>query len=238
MELDPKGVEHEINFWREFVKSERFLKGWVENVPTPELNHNVSDFLFNKVIDAYGDIFGYQIHVLDVGSGPVSILHGLDSQLRITTADPLSDLYQQVFDFKQYGIEPPLPVGAEDLLTYENGDHKACYNVVHISNALDHTKDPKRALHNLLGCVDEQGYFILQGFVDEAKHENYQGFHQHNLSLSPDGKTLNIHSLEKGQVVLNHYTAPSLGGWELVLGTTSTLKGSGRDWLIWILKRV
>ena len=40
MELDPKGVDHEFNFWKGFVKSERF-KDWVGNYPTPELNQLV-----------------------------------------------------------------------------------------------------------------------------------------------------------------------------------------------------
>lgn len=206
MELDPKGVDHEFNFWKGFVKSERF-KDWVGNYPTPELNQLVrwliSGFLDKQRLSLLGEDTFY---VLDVGSGPVSILNGLDSRLRITTADPLSHLYQQIFDYDTAGISPPLQMGAENVTT------ESYFDLVHISNALDHSFDPVAGLKNLVDQVTpETGHLIVQGFVDEAVHERYQGFHQHNLSLSENGRTLNLGSKEGKAVVQRSFSAENLG---------------------------
>lgn len=231
MELDPKGVDHEFNFWKGFVKSDRF-KDWVGDYPTPELNHIVRDlisgFVSQKQLDVLG---GDTYYVLDVGSGPVSILNGLDSRLRITTADPLSHLYQQIFDYSTTKISPPLQMGAENVTT------ESYFDLVHISNALDHSFDPVAGLKNLVDQVmPETGHLIVQGFVDEALHERYQGFHQHNLSLSENDRLLNLGSKEGTAIVVRRFSAEDLG-CEFVFGKTDTLRGSGRGWFIWALKK-
>ena len=61
-------MQHEIDFWREFVKTDRFLQGWCSNTKTPELRQFVYDFI-QEYLPENGE-------VLDVGSGAVSLLHG------------------------------------------------------------------------------------------------------------------------------------------------------------------
>ena len=166
--LELHGIYHELAFWKEFVKTDRFLKGWVGRVKTPELNQEVADFIKSVPHET----------VLDVGSGVCSILNGL---VNVTPCDPLGDLYKLVFDFERHKLKAPLPYPAEEL-TFKNE-----FDIVHISNALDHCQNPGDALDRLIEAVKPGGYLIVQGFCNEAEHENWQGFHQFNLDLTESG---------------------------------------------------
>ena len=84
--LELHGIYHELHFWKGFVKTERFLNGWVAKVKTPELNNEVADFIKSVSHES----------VLDVGSGVCSLLNGL---VNVDTCDPLGDLYSLIFDF-------------------------------------------------------------------------------------------------------------------------------------------
>jgi SAM-dependent methyltransferase len=109
---------------------------------------------------------------LDVGSGVVSILNGL---VNVRAVDPLGDLYRLVFDYERHKLAPPMAFPAEEL------PFKNDYEIVHISNAIDHTQDPVKAFSSLYKSVKPGGYLIIQGFENEATHENWQGFHQHDI---------------------------------------------------------
>lgn len=180
------GIAHELGFWKGFVKTDRFLKGWAAPIPTPELNDLVKQFIhYNAPANA---------RILDAGSGVVSILHGLRPDLNIVAADPLGELYALVFDYKRHGINAPLPVPAEELCELTHANH---YDLVHCSNALDHTQDPYRAFSKLYSCVKPGGYLLIQGFTNEAVNENWQGFHQWNITLTENGR-LDIQGRETG----------------------------------------
>lgn len=166
--LELHGIYHELAFWQQFVKTDRFLSGWVKKVKTPELNQEVADFILSVPNEK----------VLDVGSGVCSLLNGL---VNVTTCDPLGDLYKLVFDYERHKLSSPLPIPAEEI-TFQNE-----FDIVHISNALDHCQSPYDALNKLLGAVKEGGYLIVQCFCNEADYENWQGFHQWNLDLTESG---------------------------------------------------
>ena len=211
--LDQKGVNHEINFWKTFVKSERFLQGWVSQEKTPELNQIV--YMFINTLNPE--------EVLDLGSGPVSILNGTFPKEKITTCDPLSQLYQEIFPFSTYGITPPEDYPCEELPEEWTGR----FPLVHMSNALDHTRSPQEALQSLTRVCRADGHIIIQGFTNEAVHENYQGFHQWNLRL--EGNDLMIGSKNKE----TRYIPQA----EVLLAHTEKCF-NGRDWFIWILKKI
>lgn len=228
MELDPKAVAHEAHFWRGFVKTERFAQ-WCANHKTPELRDEVALLLRYAVDNSEHSPF----RILDVGSGPVSILHGLFEDSRneviIDTADPLSPTYQDIFDYDRANIRPPMSLGAETV-------HLLCesrYDVVHISNALDHVVHVEDALKSMASCFRRQplggpdGMLIVQGFVDEADHERFQGFHQHNLSL--DGENLKWRGVNFTTVI-----RPQDIGMRCLYATQS-LTLLGRQWFLWVL---
>lgn len=165
------GADHEVSFWQQFIKTDRFLKGWVKKVKTPELNDIVADFIRDKL-----PING---SMLDCGSGVVSILNGLmPDNYSLVASDILGDEYAKIFNYADHGLVQPLPVGAEDLSFVDQ------FDIVHMSNALDHTQNPNKAWERLLQAAKLGGYVIVQGFENEADHENWKGMHQWNIRLN------------------------------------------------------
>ena len=201
-------MEHEINFWREFVKTDRFLKGWCSNEKTPELNDIVYNFLKERP----------EANVLDVGSGVVSLLHGTVPSDKLTAYDPLAIEYRAIFDYK--GIKKPLAVMAESMVD------RGRYDIVHISNAIDHTQDPLKAYDNLFRAVKPGGFLIVQGFVNEGTHENWSGFHQWDIDID----NRNYLTLEKDGLV-------SVIAKKPYFATKIHIEMLGREWLIWIAQK-
>lgn len=208
-----QGAEHEISFWKQFVQSDRFLNGWLSNEKTPELNNLVYMFLKGQP-DA---------EVLDCGSGVVSILHGTVKRSNLFSCDPLANEYAKIFDYDgKIGDTyfSPNPVACEDL-EYENQ-----FDVVHISNALDHSQQPDIAYQKMLQAVKPGGFLIVQGFVNEGTHEDWTGFHNWNLDVTFGN--LSITGKVEPPIILdsNPYFA-----------TKIYLEILGRDWVIWIQQK-
>jgi len=172
-----KGTTEELQFWERFAKTDRFLHGWVSKTKTPELQQIVADFILNHPHNK----------ILDCGSGVVSILNGLcDGEL--VSTDLLGDEYQNLFDYQVHELKPPLPIAAENL-PFNNK-----FDIVHMSNALDHTQNPVKAYKRLYDACKPGGYVIIQGFENEATYENWQGMHQWNIYVKDnrlycDGKS-------------------------------------------------
>lgn len=166
------GIAHEVNFWRTFVDTERFRQNWASNRINPELEQEAINLIGAE---------GVHCSVLDVGSGPVSILHGLVLG-KLTAADPLSAFYAGMFDYARHGIRPPYAVRCEDLTGYfEQGT----FDRVHMRNAFDHVQDPLSAFDALAAMVAPGGRLIIHGFENEADAENWQGLHQWNCRIEP-----------------------------------------------------
>ena len=210
-----KGADHEISFWKQFVQSDRFLNGWLSNEKTPELNNLVYMFLLGQP-DA---------KVLDCGSGVVSILHGTVKPGNLVATDILGKEYSKIFNFFDNGFKPPLAIGCEDLPFIEN------YDVVHISNALDHVQNPQAAYNAMYRAVKPGGFLIVQGFVNEGTHEDWTGFHQWDLDLWEYDQRelfLCIQDKQGTQTILsqNPYFARKIH-----------IDLLGRDWLIWVTRK-
>lgn len=204
-------IYHELNFWKGFVKTPRFLDGWVSKKKTPELHQTVYDFIRSVPND----------FVLDVGSGVVSILNGTVPNIK--TVDPLGGLYQFIFDYQKHKIEPPVAYPCEEL-PYDQE-----FDIVHISNALDHTQNPYTCFWKLMQAVKYGGYLVIQGFEDEAKFENWQGFHQWNFTLK--GDRIFVEKKEGTSIKLNH---PEI---EIVKAEALKDYFQGKTWFIWICRR-
>lgn len=168
--MDLTGASHELDFWRGFVQTPRFLDLWCGDFPTPELQSEVKEFLLERP----------EAKVLDVGSGVVSLLHGTARNL--TAVDPLGDRYAGIFDYAAHGIEQPQAIAVEDLEFVEE------FDVVHMSNALDHCQHPFDGLVCLMVAARPGGWLIVQGFENEATAMSRAGMHQWDLRV--EGRTL------------------------------------------------
>lgn len=162
------GIKYELRFWKQFVRTSRFLDGWCSSEKTPELREPTYSFIVSKL----------PAKVLDCGSGVCSILTGTVPNEDLTACDLLADEYAKFFNYHKYNVVKPFPLACEDLL-YEDE-----FDIVHISNAIDHTQNVQVAVRALWRAVKPKGYFIIQGFENEGFHENWQGLHQYNVSIN------------------------------------------------------
>lgn len=211
------GSEHEISFWKEFVKTDRFINGWLSNEKTPELNDLVYMFFKGQP----------EAKVLDCGSGVVSILHGTVPDGKLQSADPLGHEYAKLFDYNKYGLLMPLPRACEDLL-YTN-----VFDVVHISNALDHTQNPQAAYNAMYRAVKPGGFLIVQGFVNEGTHEDWIGFHQFNIDI----KELITNGVEYTALVIESKNGDSIVYSNPYIARKIHIDLLGRDWVIWVARK-
>lgn len=199
------GIYHELNFWRWFVKTDRFKQGWVGKSKTPELQQYVADFIKSVPHET----------VADVGSGVVSILNGL---VPVTSIDPLGELYQLLFDYRANKLKPPVPYPAEEIPFVNQ------FDIVHCSNAIDHTQNPIIAYKTMMNAVKPKGYLIVQGFENEGTHENWQGFHQNDIYIS-DNQLCIKYSDGDGCIIDNEPTH------------LQTIQNGTKNWYIWIKQK-
>lgn len=177
------GVYSEVEFWRVWIRSRGAL--WPAEFgrrqrPTEEIDELAARLLPERS--------AAQIRVLDVGSGPLSVLgtHRHGERLDIHGADPLAGVYETMC--RRQGIEPPVPVElafAEDLSVFYPRHH---FDLVVCQNALDHAFDPWRGLRQMLEVTVPGGHVLLRHGRNEAEHESYSGLHQWNLDSSDDGR--------------------------------------------------
>jgi len=177
--LRDKGRVDEISHWREFCQSRRFIENFCLRQPNPEIDPDVE--LFIKGYAVAENARGATPKVLDIGSGPVSMLsRSFDGEaVELHAADPLADDYLTLWDPSQYeGLVLPVACAIEELSRkFDLGQ----FDITHIRNALDHVANPMTGLDEMLKVTKPGGFLIIHGFADEAIAENWQGFHQWNL---------------------------------------------------------
>jgi len=168
------GIDHEIEFWKGFVESERFKTNWLSS-PNPEMA------LYPELQKAIAEKLPGP--VLDLGCGVISYMRG--SVRPLYQCDLLAHYYGQFFDYQAHGEEKPQAIAGESLLEAFGAGF---FSLINISNALDHCQDPALVMDQAEACLIPGGTLIVHGFENEASFENWNGLHQWNLSVG--GKEL------------------------------------------------
>jgi SAM-dependent methyltransferase len=140
--------------------------------------------------------------MLDVGSGPYPRVGIASSRGRIDlhACDPLAPLYRGIyekFDVKPYVV--PEFAFAEALTDrYPPGS----FDLVHMSNALDHSCMPVAGLMSMLAVAKPGGLVLLAHSENEAVRERYRAFHQWNITerdgrmiIWREGETIDVNEL-------------------------------------------
>jgi len=174
-----QGIPDEISFWNKYMKT----KGGKAYHKSFEFNTQK-----NKPFLLEGDIPNgmSKVKFIDVGSGPFSRC-GIKTDkvdLDFTAIDPLADAYGVLKE--KYGLNNGVEVKAGYVETLSDQFDENTFDLVHMSNSLDHCFDAVFALYQLLYICKVGGKVILHHHENEAENENYQGFHQWNLSLHND----------------------------------------------------
>jgi SAM-dependent methyltransferase len=176
-----EGLDEEIEFWFRWLRDRG--APWTDdyvwrNNPDAPLQPRVRAYLPDE--DAH-------LRILDVGSGPLTILGKRwgDRTLDITAADPLADRYAVLFD--RLGLKPPsLPVKADAEHLAEVFD-EGTFDLAYARNCLDHGHDPLRAIQQMLNVVKAERYVLLDHATDEGEYMRYSGPHQWNFRVE-DGR--------------------------------------------------
>jgi SAM-dependent methyltransferase len=131
-----------------------------------------------------------EIHILDVGAGPLTWLGKKHEgeNVNITAVDPLADEYDKIL--AKYHIEPLVrtrKLTAENLTKKFSSD---TFGLVFARNCIDHSYNPETAILQMIDVTKSGGYVLLEHRPNEAENENYQGLHQWNFSMSSEGDFL------------------------------------------------
>jgi len=170
------GITPETDFWDNYIATRGGL--WPEDFqlrmdPALHLQEHITEIL---------DIpLGCDIHVLDVGAGPLTYVGKIwpGYKINITAVDPLADEYNQMF--QKYGITPLVmtQAGKAEELVARFGTNR--FDLVHARNCIDHAHDPVRAIEQMVSVAKPGGIVHLHHAVNEADTEGYCGFHQWNF---------------------------------------------------------
>lgn len=173
------GIIDEIHFWEDYVFSptginhEDYMERRVKNTCF-RLEEDLSKLI--------GDS-DENIKILDVGSGPCSRCGYKSNKydLDVIAVDPLAEIYNMLRERYHINSEIKIETGFVELL--DKKFREESFDFVHMSNALDHAFDALYGLYELLYVCKIGGAVILRHHENEAENENYEGFHQWNLSV-------------------------------------------------------
>ena len=174
------GLASEIEFWDTYIRTKGASNEQTEDAFHEEIRYD-KKFTFEKELSKYNN--GNKIYFADVGSGPFS---GLGSQtdgfdLEINAIDPLAFIYDKMK--WKYGMESELILKTGFVEFLDKYISANTYDIVHMSNALDHSFDPVTGIKQLLSICKIGGEVILRHTENVAEEGNYSGLHQWNLSL-------------------------------------------------------
>ncbi len=170
------GLQDEIFFWEEYMANEGgdYFRTFDWNVEP------------NKTFELEDELTGFSkeqfVRFLDVGSGPFSRCGCMTDMvdLNVTAVDPLAGIYNDLK--KQYGLENGITISTGFLELLHRSFEENSFDIVHMSNSMDHAFDPILGLYELLYICKIGGKVILRHAENEAENANYGGLHQWNLS--------------------------------------------------------
>lgn len=128
-----------------------------------------------------------RLRLLDVGSGPLTELgkRAAGKRVEVVAVDPLGRQYAWLLRLNR--VRPLVPVIAL------GGEHLSrrfapnSFHLVHARNAIDHSRDPHRAIRQMVRVVRPGCYVLLQHRVDEAESRGHSALHQWNFRCE-DGR--------------------------------------------------
>lgn len=171
------GLESEIAFWKRYMETGGgiYYEGFKDT--TAKNKH----FTLEKCLKGMGK--KTKIKFLDVGSGPFSRCGCISDKynLSVDAVDPLAEIYNILKEKCNLNNGINIKTGFVELLDkiYE----PESYDIVHMSNSLDHSFDAVFGIYQLLNLCKIGGKVILRHAENEAERSEYGGLHQWNLSV-------------------------------------------------------
>lgn len=170
------GIASEISFWNAYMEG----KGAAGSHIWEEVISSDRPFRLEEDLEFPATCF------LDAGAGPFSRcgFKTEKTKLNFTAVDALAPAYDRL---KQKhgitsGVSPQF--GFTEILS--DIFPPDSFDIVHMSNSLDHCIDPILCLYNMLKICKVGGKIILRHAKNEGATENYDGLHQWNLCAEND----------------------------------------------------
>jgi len=169
----------ELPFWEWALKDGGRTWNQVEWRNCTDPNFELQDEL-KKLIPAPP---GAVVHILDVGSGPLTRVgkRWSEREVRVTPVDALAAEYNALL--ARCSIRPLAPVtfahGEKLLDRFEPNS----FDLAYASNSLDHCYDPVAVIEQMLAVVKPLHYVYLWHTRNEGVREQYTGLHQWNFDI-------------------------------------------------------
>lgn len=171
------GIEDELNFWNDYMDTQG-------DIYKDEFKSTIcknKKFVLNDDIDEMYQ--GKEFRFIDVGSGPFSRCGKITRKVNMnfTAADPLAEAYNILKKNKRLDNGIVIDTAFVELLDNKYGQNS--FDMVHMSNSLDHCFDALNGIYQLIYICKIGGKIILRHTENEAERSEYEGFHQWNLSV-------------------------------------------------------
>ncbi|MCX8061888.1 MAG: methyltransferase domain-containing protein [Anaerolineales bacterium] len=183
---NPSFQDEIIFWWRELALIGEFGDEML-NRAIPERQHKVFPISLLSYLEMVYKNQKRKPRVLDVGSGPLSILGWGVKQdiMELVAVDPLAEVYH---DFLRELAYPPLRYPLIKAYGESLGSifGENSFDLIWMRNAIDHCKDPYEVMRQMSSLLLPGGFLFLSGFVREASFENGKGIHQFDFYINDD----------------------------------------------------
>jgi len=181
------GIYSEIKFWNNMLITDGGV--YDKNKWHNTIKRN-RPFILED--DIPSEMYGTEYHFIDVGSGPFSRCGFITDKVNLfhTALDPLAEVYAALK--KNFNIETEINLKTGFVELLDKYLKPNSYDMVHMSNSLDHCFDPVLGIYQLINICKIGGKIILRHKENEAEVEKYEGFHQWNLSVDVDKNQFTI----------------------------------------------
>jgi len=171
----------EIDYWDKELSLSGVYPHAIINRSTPSLMYKEYPQLFDKYLNLLPK--ENAIKVLDVGSGPLSMLaYGHYKKLYdLDCVDPLADIYRKLLEKYHFEISYGMINCPGESLSNILATNS--YDIVWIHNALDHSQNPETVMIEMSKVLKRGGYLCVAGWAREGTAEGFLGLHQNDLYL-------------------------------------------------------
>jgi len=163
--------QDEIEYWEKLLGSDQAQRAARTNPDRP-----FQPYLMKLIENP-----GARVEILDVGAGPMTFLgHKWPGcEVHITAIDPNAAEYDRIL--AKLAITPPCRTKVGYVEDLGNVVSMSYFDLVHARNCIDHSKDPVKAIDEMVRAVKPGGCVFLNHYISEGRRNEYGGPHQWNL---------------------------------------------------------